>query len=225
MFLVGVAGLAGCATNPPVAIDREAMARVKRVAVPTVAFPGSPDIAVTNTASQHFGLIGAVAGAVVRNNRIEAIKTMLASQRFDAQAQFDLALSERLVARNLAIVRETASPVRRNFLETYRQGADRDAVLDVVVLAYGFLAHDDRDTSPYRPTVLVRARLVDARDRSVMMQDAVTINGVEGTVGAADPGQATFSSFSQMEARPDLTVASLRAALTAAADGVVRRLG
>ena len=100
-------------------------------------------------------------------------------------------------------------------------------MLDAFVVAYGFLALDDRDASPFRPTVVVSTRLVHAANRSVLMQDTFAINGVENAAISPDPAAPnlpTFKDFTELESDPRRAVASLGAALSVAADGIGRRL-
>lgn len=219
--------LVGCATDKPIVVDHAAMAAVRRIGLPTVGFPADPTVKVMNTFTNRLGLVGVVAEGIIRTNRGDAVRAMLAAHTFDPQAHFQVALVERLRARKLAVAPEAADPARRAFLAKYEAVPDCDAVLDIFVVGYGFLALDDHDASPFRPTVVLSTRLVQAADRSVMMQDMVAVNGVEGATmppGDTSPLLPTFKDFAEIEANPGRAVASLRAALSAAADGVGRRL-
>ncbi len=203
------------------------MANIHRVALPTVGFPENPNIAVMNTATDRLGFVGQIAGIVIRKNRMDAVRTMMASQTFDPQLHFHAMLIERLRAQSFAIAPESADPARRTFLAKYEPAPGHDAVLDAFVVTYGFLALDDRDASPFRPTVVVSTRLIQAANRSVLMQDTFTVNGVEDasiSLDPAAPSLSTFKDFTELEADPRRAVASLGAALSAAADGIGRRL-
>ncbi len=106
-------------------------------------------------------------------------------------------------------------------------GADRDAVLDIYVSTYGFIALSDASNMPFLPSVDLSARLVQARDRSVLMQAAVAVRGIEEPAKAPDGtslGLGSFKNFAEIEANPGRAVACMRGALAAAADGLVRRL-
>ena len=203
------------------------MADVRRIGLPTTGFPRSVDIVVTNATSRYFGSIGQITGSIIRGNRSDAVTAMMAAHGMDPRSTFQAALADRLAARKLLVVPEQASATRRDFLPSYGGGDGRDAILDTVVAQYGFVALDDSDTSPFRPTVVVKTRLTHARDRSVLMEDMVLTNGVQGPALAADGaplGLATFKDFTELEANPARAVASLRQAFAAAADGVVARL-
>ena len=70
-------------------------------------------------------------------------------------------------------------PDTRHFLASYPPGAaDQpiDAYLDLIVGAYGYIAAGLQDSAPYRPIFIVSARLTRARDKTVLMQDAVVYN-------------------------------------------------
>lgn len=228
ILALGLAGLAGCAVGPqPVVLDRAVMAEVKRIAVPAVGFPPRPNVRVLNTATDHFGLIGAVAGAIILNNRLKSVEAMLASRGLDSRAYFQTALAERLTARGLTVLPGPADTAGGGFSQAHAVGDGRDAVLDVSVTTYGFVALNDSDGSPFRPGVGLNTVLVHARDRSVLMRDTVLIDGVAEPVLTHDGtplGAPTFKDFREIEADPDRAVASLRAALAAAADGVAGKL-
>ena len=180
LLALGMASLAGCAAvSKPIVIDHAAMAEIRRVSLPTVGFPASPTVTVMNTVTDRLGLVGQITGAIIRKNRMEAVRAMMASQAFDPHAHFHAALAERLRARRLIIAPEPADPARQAFLAKYEPAPGHDAVLDAFIVGYGFLALDDRDASPFRPTVILSTRLVQATNRSVMMQDTVTVNGVD----------------------------------------------
>lgn len=225
ILALGLVGLAGCATKP-IVIDRAAMAGVRRIAVPTVGFPSSPDVQVRDSVASRFGLIGLATESIMRGNRSDAVKAILAARGFDPRAHLQTALTERLAARGLTVLPEPADAARGDFLQTYATGG-RDAVLDTWVSQYGFVALSDASDAPFRPNVTLNTRLVQARDKSVLMQDTVLIDGVVEPVPARDSpplGASTFRNFAEIEANPDRAVAGLRAALASAADGVVRRL-
>jgi hypothetical protein len=121
-------------------------------------------------------------------------------------------------------------PVTRDksdFLARYPSNAEPkvDAYLDLVAAGYGYVAAGVRSSTPYRPTLAVRARLVSARDSSVLMQDVVVYN----PVGPAAPSKAVtiapdpafqFVNFDALIADPDRAVLGLRAAIEQSAHGI-----
>ncbi len=218
--------LAGCAAKP-IAIDREAMAGIKRIAMPAVAMPANASVEVTNAVSRQFGLIGLIAGETVRNNRIDALNNIVAARGLLPNSYLADAVRQRLEARQIEIVPEAAPDARRTFLNAYPPASSRDAVLDIVISQYGFVALSDADMDHYKPVVRVAVRLVSARDASVLMQDSVYVSGISNTARTPDGqsvGTPDFATFTEIEHEPDRAVTCLRLALLAAADGIVARL-
>lgn len=218
--------LAGCAAKP-VILDREAMAGVKRVAIPPVGLPRYPTILVRDAVANHLGLIGLIAGTTVRSNRIDAMQAMVTAQGLDPQRHLHAALTTRLQSHGLAIAPMPADPARRDFLAAYPPEPPRDATLDVIVNRYGYEALNDRDDQPYRPTIVLSARLVSQRDSSILMQDTVIISGLPSRVDADLNNKdlaTTFPTFTAIQADPAHAISVLRQAFDAAADGIVKRL-
>jgi hypothetical protein len=231
MFVLGaVATLAGCAAKP-ITLDRQAMASVHRVALPTPGFPKRPAVAVLNGVATRLpgvlGVIGAVATAATMNNRRDALVAIFADKGFDGEAYFHEQLTARLAARKLMASAVPADASRGDFLEAYPAFPGDDALLDVVVTAYGLVAYDDKDSSPYRPAVGLKVRMI-AADKSVLMQDTLLNLGIE-----ADPQQPpdapavdlkSFTTFGDVRADPTGAVEAMKQAFDYAVDAVDRRL-
>lgn len=176
MFVLGAAAtMAGCAAKP-IPLDRQAMASVHNLALPTPGFPNQPGVAVLNGVATKlpgvFGLIGAVATATTMSHRQDALVEIFAAKGFDGEAYFNAQLAQQLATRRLASSSIAADHRRHDFLPAYPAFPDSGALLDVVVTTYGLVAYDDSDASPYRPAVGLKVRLI-APDKSVLMQDAL----------------------------------------------------
>ena len=234
--LLGIAtatALVGCAATKTVVLDRQAAAGIKRIGLPTVGMPKSPDVTVINTASKQmagFGLIGAIgalSGSIVRGNRSDSLVRMMAAQNFDPGPAFNALLVTDLQAKGFEVVPIPINP-RRAFLPTAPSSPAYDAVLDCYVFQYGFTALDDSDSSPYRATVIVPVRLVGGSG-AVLMEDTVVISGsgvptpATATAGPTEPTPVAFTSFSDAEKDPATAVNALRSAFELAATGIVRR--
>ena len=215
--------LAGCAARP-VVFDRSAMAGIRQVALPTPGFPATPDVWVLGGAFNSFSLIG----MAVRSNRSDALVALMRAKGFDPPAVFLAELVSRLRTMRLTTIELAADPRRSAFLDGYPGPDSDDAALDVVVSQFGFFALTPSNDTPFRPGVTIGMRLVNARDRSVLMQDKVTNTGVDapvsGPAGTPATVPASFTNFSDIEANPDLTLQSLTLALSYAAQTVVSRL-
>lgn len=92
-----------------------------------------------------------------------------------------------------------------------------DAYLDVVVKDYGYMAAGLGSSNPYRPFLFAQCRLVRASDSSVLMQDVVALNPLNGgtakTITLSPDPEFYFPGFGDIEAAPK-----------EAADGVGRSL-
>ena len=215
------------------------MATVKRIGLPVVGTPRSPDVTVLNGVSTRMaglgliGAIGALSGSVVRGNRSDALVGMMAARGFDPGPALTAMLTAALGAKGFTVVPEAADPKRR-FLPAIAAMPDCDAVLDCYISTYGFVAASDADDSPYRATIAVPARLIGSGG-AVLMQDTVVVSG-GGEMPAGAPARpdappapvvaapGTFLSFSDAENNPAAAIDALRAVFETAAAGVVRRI-
>ncbi len=229
-LLVALGSLAACATAKPILLDRSAMSDVKRVGLPRVGFPDYPTVQVTNAVGNAFGAIGLISTAIVANNRIDALTALMGSRGFDGRAFFTRQLVEQVTALRLDLIAEPGEPgagSRKQFLEAYGPALGQDAILDIFISRYGFIASSDRDDAPYRPAVELGVRLVQARDRSVLMQDRLAMDALDVPMAqpTGQPAPFAFHTFADITADPDRAVAGLKGALSYAVGSVCRRLG
>ena len=139
--------LAGCAAKP-IVLDRQSAARIKRIGLPTIGIPSSSTVSVINAVSNQLGLIGLIAGATVRSNRRDSLARLLAARSFDARALLSAALATQLADRGMTLVPFAAAPNRSDFLAAVPDSPAYDAVLDLYVSQYGFIARSDADSGP-----------------------------------------------------------------------------
>lgn len=237
------ASLAGCAVKQPIVLDRQAMAGIKRIGLPTVGVAGSPDVRVLNAVSDRmagFGLIGAIgamSGMVVRGNRSDSVRRMMAARGFDPGPALTAMLTADLQAKGFTVVPIAADP-KRSYLPSVAESPAYDAVLDCYVSIYGYHALDDSDDSPYRTIIGVPARLI-GRGNVVLMEDTVAVSAGQtppGPVPSGSPAPSpapaganmnragVFTSFSDVEKDPVVAIDAMRAVFETAAAGVVRRI-
>ncbi len=112
-----------------------------------------------------------------------------------------------------------AIPVARDrkddFLSQY-PGAPADAYLDLVVENYGYLAAGIGKSTPYRPFVRLKVRLVRAGDKSVLMQDAIDynpLNNPENVITISPDAHYEFTDFDALTGDPAGSATGLRVAL------------
>jgi hypothetical protein len=217
--LIGVAALSlvGCAAAPEIPYDRGAAGEVKSIGIITPAFPDGPTVWLASSVGQSFGLVGALVDAGMQSSREATFKSLLDEQKFSARDCFleKLTAGLREAGYTVAII-----PIQRqgsDFATHYPTEAEPkvDAYLDVVANSYGYAAAGIRSSTPYRPWFVVRARLVSAKDSSVLMQDAVMYNPINapGHVITIPPDPTTsYSNFDHLVADPAGAVKGLQAA-------------
>ena len=221
LLIAVLPALAGCAAKP-IVLDRQSAARIKRIGLPTIGIPSSPTVSVINAVSNQLGLIGLIAGATVRSNRRDSLARLLATRSFDARALLSAALAAQLAARGMTLVPFAADPTRSDFLPAVPDSPAYDAVLDLYISQYGFIARSDADRDPYRATVSAPVRLVATPGHDILMKDIVDISTAEGT--APNTPKLTFTSFSEVETDPAAGVAALSVAFNDLATGIVSRI-
>lgn len=222
--------LAGCAGLPEIPYDRSAT-EIKTIGLITPKFPDDAKIVLASTPGQSFGLIGALIDGAIETNHEARFKDVLASKSYSAKGRFQGAVIAGLTARGYTVVTIPVSRDETQFVSKYptESGPPVDAYLDLVTTGYGYIAAGIRDSTPYRPVIAVRVRLVRAADSSVLMQDIVVYNPVgpatrsgamKGAVTVAPDPQFQFTSFDSLEDNPDMATAGLDVAIQRTADAV-----
>ncbi len=219
--------LVGCASQPEIPYDRAAKAQIRKIGIVTPAFPEA-SVVLLNSVGSSFGLIGALADAGVQSSRDTTLKNLMQQQKFSAPDYFVERLNQGLRAAGYTVA---MVPVKRDgsdFVEKYPSGAEPvDAYLDLVTMAYGYIANGVGDSAPYRPRFIVRARLVSAKDSSVLMQDKVLYNPLGPTDNTvtipADPA-LQFKDFDALAASPQIAVKGLRVATEQSAQTIAKLL-
>ncbi len=202
--ILAVSSLVACAAVPEIPYDRTEAAQINTIGIVTPQVPDGPSVVLASTIGQSFGLIGAVIDASMKANRDSQFKALLAARNFSVQDTLLKALGDGLQAQGYRILTVSAIHDRADFLAHYPP-APVDAYLDVVVLGYGYIAAGITSSLPYRPFFVARARLVRARDSSVLMQDFVIYNpygSPSNAVTIAPDAQKQFTDFDSLIADP-----------------------
>jgi hypothetical protein len=218
--------LAGCAT-PGIPFDRASAGGIKTVGIVTPSFPDDAEVVLASTVGQSFGLIGGLIDAGMQANRDSKFNAALRVRNFAARDAFVAALTEKLRAEGYEVVAVPASRDKKDFLANYPTGAEPrvDAYLDAVASGYGYVAAGIRSSTPYRPTLVVRARLVSAKNAAVLMQDVVAYNPVAPTgpskavTIAPDPAYQ-FVDFDALMSDADRAALGLKSAVEQSAQSV-----
>lgn len=212
--------LVGCAAAPEIPLDHASAGNVKTIGVVTPSFPDKPVVVLASSVGQSFGLIGALVDAGMRANRESKFNELLKQQNFLAQEVFLQNLTARLEATGYTV---TMIPLKREKAEFETHypsddGTKVDAYLDLVAIGYGYVAAGIGSSTPYRPVFIVRARLVRAKDSSVLMQDVVAYNPVNAGPNVRaitippDPAYS-FTDFDTLVADPTKAAKGLQSAI------------
>jgi hypothetical protein len=226
VMLAAAVVLAGCAGQPEIPYDRAAKAQIKKIGILTPAF-AEPSVVLLNSVGSSFGLIGALADSGMQSNRDEKLKTLLQQQKFSAQEQLVERVSQDLRAAGYSVQLVPMKRDGNDFAEKYPADSGVDAYLDLVAPVYGYIANGTGSDAPYRPRIVVQARLVSAKDASVLMQDRVLYNPlgpVDKTITIpADPA-LQFKDFDALVASPANATKGLRVATERSAQTISKLL-
>jgi hypothetical protein len=215
--MVVVLSVTACAIKE-IPYDRETAGGIKRVGIVTPRVPGGPMVNLATSPAQSFGLIGAIVHVSVQANRQGRFEDVLKAQNFLVEDALVNNVTGALQAHGYTAA---VIPVKRDksdFLATYPtdHGETVDAYLDLVMLNYGYLAAGVGSDSPWRPSYVIRVRLVRAQDQAVLMQDTLAYNPFQGpkevVTIAPDPAHQ-YPNFDTLEKDPDGAVKALRVAL------------
>jgi hypothetical protein len=215
-LLLLAALLAGCATRVP--LDPQAAGTVRRLGVLPAALPEGPTSLLRHSPGQQFGLIGAIADEILRAERERGLRGALAGRGFDVGARWQAILADSLRGAGFVVVALPATRGGGRFLEAYPP-AEVDAVLDVVITAYGYQA--PHIVAPFHPHARVRTRLATPQGRPLMEEtfefgpEQMVDFGVL-TFIASSPRNA-FMHSGQVATDPDRIVAGLEEAMAAIA--------
>jgi hypothetical protein len=229
MMLIAFATLGGCAKTPEIPFDHTAAPEIQKIGVITPQMPKDAAVILATSVGQHFGIIGALVDASLRSNRESKVKIILSDQGFVAADILAKSLNDRLTAEGYIV---TAIPMTRgsaDYIKVYPKADETnvDAYLDIVVVGYGYIAAGTGDSTPYRPAVAMRVRLVRARDSAVLMQDAVLYNPYNATtheVTVAPDPDYVFVDFDTMTSDPQKMTAGLRIAIEQSMDATAKLL-
>jgi hypothetical protein len=227
---IGFAGLlAGCAA-PEIPYDRTAAGEVKSIGIVTPSFPEEGSVILATSVGKNFGLVGALIDAGMQANRDSQFKDMLQRQGFSIQDSFVASLSEGLKRKGYDVsVIPFTREAKKDFAAHYpvAAGGKVDAYLDLVAMDYGYIAAGIGSSTPYRPHLVMKARLVSVKDSSVLMQDLILYNPVapasKAITVAPDPAY-TFADFDALVGNPGNAVQGLKTAADKSAETISQLL-
>lgn len=228
---LAVAGalLAGACAAPEIPFDRAHENQIQHIGVVTPKFPNGARVILASSVGQSFGLIGALIDAGMEQARESKFEAVLKQENFSEQDVFLAKLTASLESQGYTVSMISFQRQGSDFAAHYPLEAEPkvDAYLDLIVTGYGYIAAGIGNSTPYRPICQVRARLVSAKDSSVLMQDIVTFNPYGRTdhmVTIAPDPAVQYTTFDQLVADPNGAVKGLQSATEQTADTVGKLL-
>jgi hypothetical protein len=180
--------LVGCVATPKhLAFNKDSATPVKRIVVLTMRH-SEIDLMIVNNPGYSFGLIGVAVAEANRAPKAHWLKDEVIRDRFDYLNEFKNALTDAMSARGYELrwqdpmqMADGAKDVPRKnfgFRNTYTATTDTDAQLDIDFGFIGYAAAGSSDSAPYRPTIVLSARLIGADGKNVLFEDFIVYNSV-----------------------------------------------
>ncbi len=183
-------------------------------------------VRIVNPAENNLPLLGPLVAEGVAASRSSRFEALARQQGFSNRATMTDSLQAALEQAGYTVSRIVLERPDERFIRRYADYPGVDALLDTYGTHAGYYAAGS--STPFRPTVFLGARLVDARSRTVLFSDSFVYNPIGDTGDAitlqADKAYA-FAYYEDLEATPDKAFEGLRQGYQAIADklGVLLR--
>jgi len=226
--------ITGCATptNPELPYDRTQSGNPHVIGLIKPAIPerASSPIPVAIPS----GIAGLLVGgtlAVMKSNRDASLDQIAKSNSFSFADQFHSSLVAALTAegytvKELDLPRDGMKPIKSDVIAGKILGVD--AVLDISVTGYGFVAASGSDDAPYRPYVVASVQLLPASGaKAQLMKDTVIYNpynNPQNVVSIPPDPRYNFVHFSDIEANPANAIQGMLTAADQTGQTVARLL-
>ncbi|WP_139225008.1 hypothetical protein [Dokdonella immobilis] len=194
------------------------------------------DLFIFNNPGYSFGLIGVAIAEANRAPKSNWLQSEVGKAGFDHVATFDSALTEALHAAGYEL-NWSPSPMESANSDTRRdrsglrksyEPSSSDAQLDVGFGFVGYASAGSGDSAPYRPTVVLNARLVDSTGKRVLFEDQIVYNAVVPGTSAAitiNPDERyRYPDFDDLQAAGPVAIEGLAPAFVATAKELARQL-
>lgn len=225
----------GCVSAPKqLGFDRTAQAQLRSIEVLPMRH-AEIDLVIVNNPGYSFGLIGVAVAEANRAPKSRWLREQSATAKLDSLGTFTAAFESAMRERGyeLAWAEPRMEPekartkrdmwgLRKSYLPT-----SHDALLDINFGFIGYASAGSSDKAPYRPTVVVTARLLSADNRKVLFEDQVIYNSVFPGRGAAitiNPDEAyRYPDFDDLKAAGQTAIEGLPPAFEAVARELARQ--
>jgi len=170
--------------------------------------------------------------AVMRNNRESSLDDIAYRRNFNFTDQLTHSVIGELTREGYAVKmvdlpRDGSKPIDKTAIAG-RADLAVDAVLDMTVTGYGYVAASNSRDAPYRPFAVVNVQLLRANGANdVLMKDIVVYNPYDNpsdVVSIPPDPQYSFVHFSDIEAEPADAVSGMVAAAEQTGQAVAQLL-
>src|SRR5262249_33250585 len=144
----------------PIPYDRGGAAPIQIIGVVTPRWPDAPVVVLGSSVGRSFGIVGLLVDSAMQQSRDTKFKALLQSHQYVASERFADYLQTAVAAAGYRVVPIVAQRTGVEFLPDYGTSAGADAWLDCVGLGWGYLAAGIGTSTPYRPAVGMKCRLV-----------------------------------------------------------------
>jgi hypothetical protein len=201
--------------------------------------PTALDVFIVNNPGHSFGLIGALVAESHMAPRRAWLKEQVEATQFNHVETFRAAFTEAMVREGYVLnwpneVVEASKPkiarnmwgIRKSYPAPSEPGTQ--ALLDVNFGFVGLASAGSGDGAPYRPTVVLTARLMDASGKTELFQEVITHNNVFPNTGgfvqlSPDPAHA-YPDFDALKAAGTAPVEGLEQAFRRVAERLAQLL-
>ena len=229
--------LTGCVTAPKhLAYNRDTAAPIKRVVVLQMRH-SDVDLFIVNNPGYSFGLIGVAIAEANRAPKAHWLHDEIGRDHFDHIGEFRHALDAAMTARGyeltwpepIQVAEGTKDVARESYglRKTYAAVAGIDAQLDIDFGFIGYAAAGSGDSAPYRPTVVLSARLVGPDGKRVLFEDFIVYNnvfpGLQDPITIEPDDRYVYPEFNALHDAGPTAIEGLREAFRASADQLARQ--
>lgn len=214
--------LAACGSLPSHAFDHSVRARIKRIEVVPMGTPEHAQARIMNPIGAGFGLVGNFVESQRAAGASQVVEAALAAAHYDFRTSLYNSIAQAVSKVGFTINRLTGlrpDKERARFLSKYPLEKKVDAYLDVYATYVGFEA--PQSSTAYRPRLEISARLVSAKDNTILFQDRIIYGCMENTdeeavlVRADD--KLSFRNRGALQSDPTNTARALQSAIDATA--------
>lgn len=229
--------LAGCIAAPRrLGYNKEPSAPIKRIVVLPMRH-SEINLMIVNNPGFSFGLIGlAVAEANIAPKR-HWLQDEVVKDHFDYVGEFKDEFTKAMADRGYELrwsdpvqLADGAKDVAREnygLRKTYQPDPNADAILDIDFGFVGYAAAGSSDKAPYRPTVVITARLVGADGKKVLFEDFIVYNSVfsflKDPITVEPDEHYVYPEFNALQAAGPEAVKGLQGAFHATADELAKQ--